>query len=179
MFGSKNVEKEVVAAQAEFDFAKHSYGVHFQTSMGSIRLKLFPEIAPKHCLNILGLAKIGFYDGIIFHRVVKEFVIQAGCPQGQGSGGPGYKVPAEFSPTKHKKGTLSMARTSDPNSAGSQFFLCLKEVPFLDNQYTVFGEASDEESLSVIEAIGKVKTGSQDRPVEDVKIEKAEVLTLS
>lgn len=174
--GSKNVKKEVTEAQKDIDFSKHKYQVEFTTSMGRILLDLYPDVAPGHCKNIIGLAKIGFYNGVKFHRVVKKFVIQAGCPQGTGTGGPGYTIDAEFNPIKHVPGILSMARTSDPNSAGSQFFLCLEVVPFLDNQYTVFGKTADDESLGVVRAIGAVATGSGDRPVEDVVIQSARVL---
>jgi cyclophilin family peptidyl-prolyl cis-trans isomerase len=110
--------------------------------------------------------------------VVPGFVIQGGCPSGTGTGGPGYNVDAEFNNRKHEAGVLSMARAQDPNSAGSQFFLCLEKVPFLDGQYTAFGKTADDDSLAVVKAIGKVRTASGDRPVEDVKINKATVSTL-
>jgi peptidyl-prolyl cis-trans isomerase B (cyclophilin B) len=109
------------------------------------------------------------------HRVIPGFVLQAGCPQGNGTGGPGYTIKAEFNNRKHETGVLSMARTNDPNSAGSQFFICLDRVPHLDNQYTAFGKASDAESLKTIAAIGAVPTGSGDRPKQDVKITKGSV----
>jgi len=112
------------------------------------------------------------------HRVIDKFVIQAGCPQGTGSGGPGYRIPAEFNSRLHEAGVLSMARTSDPNSAGSQFFLCLGRVPHLDRQYTAFGQTADETSLQNVLAIGKSPTDSQDRPKKEVKILKGTVLTL-
>ena len=90
------------------------------------RLDMLTDVAPGHCNNMLGLAKIGFYNGLAFHRIIKGFMIQGGCPEGTGTGGPGYTIPAEFNATKHEPGVLSMARTSDPNSAGSQFFICLE-----------------------------------------------------
>ena len=120
--------------------------------------------------------KAGFYDGLTFHRVIQGFMIQGGCPEGTGIGGPGYTIDAEFNSIKHEAGVLSMARTMDPNSAGSQFFLCLETVPHLDNQYTVFGKAKDQASIDVIKAIGDVQTGPQDKPVYDMVIEKAEVI---
>jgi len=174
MFGS-NKRKEVDAAVADLDFKKNRYQILFNTSMGDIRLDLWPELAPGHCKNLLGLAKIGFYDGVSFHRVVPGFVIQGGCPTGNGTGGPGYQIDAEFNDRKHEAGTLSMARTSDPNSAGSQFFLCLDKVPYLDRQYTAFGQTADSSSLDVVKAIGKVRTGAGDKPVEKVTINKATV----
>lgn len=168
--------KEVKEVEKTIDFTKAKYQIEFDTTMGKIMLDLYPDVAPGHCKNIISLTKIGFYDGIIFHRVVPNFVIQAGCPQGRGTGGPGYQIRQEFNPIKHVPGILSMARTSDPNSGGSQFFLCLKDVPFLDNQYTVFGKTADEKSLNVVLEIGKVKCGPNDRPVQDVRINTARVV---
>jgi len=107
--------------------------------------------------------------------VIKGFVIQGGCPSGTGTGGPGYTIKAEFNDRLHEAGVLSMARTSDPNSAGSQFFLCLGRVPHLDKQYTGFGKTADEESLKVVLAIGSVPTDGGDRPIKPVTIKKATV----
>jgi cyclophilin family peptidyl-prolyl cis-trans isomerase len=173
---ARNRKSEVDAAVADVDFSKNKYQVEFQTTMGRILLDLFTDVAPGHCKNLIGLVRIGFYDGIIFHRVIKDFVIQAGCPEGRGTGGPGYTIGAEFNGYRHEAGTLSMARTADPNSAGSQFFLCLGRVPHLDNQYTAFGQTADEASKQVVLKIGSVPTGSGDRPRQDVKIESAQVL---
>ena len=106
-----------------------------------------------------------------------RFVIQGGCPSGTGTGGPGFHVDAEFNEMAHEPGVLSMARAQDPNSAGSQFFLCLEKVPFLDRQYTAFGKTADDASLGVVQTIGKVRTASGDRPVEDVVIRSAKVLS--
>jgi cyclophilin family peptidyl-prolyl cis-trans isomerase len=103
-------------------------------------------------------------------------VIQGGCPVGNGTGGPGYTIKAEFNAKPHEPGVISMARTQDPNSAGSQFFLCLERVPFLDNQYTVFGKAVDEKSLEIILTIGDSATGAMDRPVDTVTIKRASVI---
>ena len=173
---AKNRKAEVEAAQKEIDFAKHKYQVVLDTSMGKITLDLLPNVAPGHCKNLLALAKIGYYDGLIFHRVIKGFMIQGGCPDGAGSGGPGYTIKAEFNATPHEAGVVSMARTSDPDSAGSQFFLCLEKVPHLDRQYTAFGKTADAESLAVVKKIGAVQTGGQDRPAKPVTISKATVV---
>ncbi|SME88028.1 peptidylprolyl isomerase [Pseudobacteriovorax antillogorgiicola] len=170
-----NVTSEVQEALKNIDFEKNSYELTFETSMGDINLEFYPEIAPGHCGNMIALAKVGYYDNLTFHRIVPGFVIQGGCPDGTGMGGPGYTIDAEFNDKPHLPGVLSMARTNDPNSAGSQFFLCLEKVPYLDNQYTVFGATKDDESLAVVKAIGAVKTGAQDRPLEDVVIKKATV----
>ena len=103
-------------------------------------------------------------------------MIQGGCPSGNGTGGPGYTIKAEFNEKPHEPGVLSMARTSDPNSAGSQFFLCLEKVPYLDRQYTAFGKTADASSLEVVKTIGKVKTGSGDAPLQPVVIKEARVV---
>ena len=124
---------------------------------------------------MVALAQSGYYDGVTFHRIIKGFMIQGGCPEGTGTGGPGYKIKAEFNPMPHEPGVLSMARTGDPNSAGSQFFICLERVPHLDNQYTAFGKTADAASLDVVKAIGSVRTGGGDKPVEPVVIKKATV----
>jgi peptidyl-prolyl cis-trans isomerase B (cyclophilin B) len=166
---------EVDAVRKTLDFDKHKYQVVLETSSGTIRLDLLPEVAPGHCANLISLAKIGYYDGTTFHRIIKGFMIQGGCPKGDGTGGPGYKIPAEFNATKHEPGVLSMARTSDPNSAGSQFFICLEKVPHLDRQYTAFGRTADKESLDVVRSIGQVATGAQDRPQQPVTIKSVKV----
>jgi peptidyl-prolyl cis-trans isomerase B (cyclophilin B) len=174
---SKNRQAEVQAAQKELDFKANTYQIELDTTLGKILLDLYPDIAPGHVANILALTKIGFYDGIIFHRVIPGFMAQVGCPEGQGTGGPGYTIKQEFNNTPHEPGTLSMARTNDPNSAGSQFFICLARVPHLDKQYTVFGKTADKASLDVVLKIGAVQTGAQDRPVKEVKINSAKVLS--
>lgn len=173
---AKNYRSEVDAAIADVDFAKHRYQVVFDTSLGLITVDLLPEVAPGHCKNLIGLARIGYYNGVLFHRVIAQFMIQGGCPQGTGTGGPGYRIPAEFNSTPHEPGVLSMARTQDPNSAGSQFFLCLERVPHLDRQYTAFGRTADAASLDVVKKIGAVRTNPQDRPLQDVKINSATVV---
>jgi len=135
-----------------------------ETNQGTIKFKFFPEQAPNHCRNFIKLAQQGFYNGLIFHRVIAGFMIQGGDPQGNGSGGPGWHINAEFSNLPHLKGTVSMARTPDPNSAGSQFFICLAPQPRLDGQYTVFGQVS--EGQEVVDKIGATRTGPGDRPLE-------------
>jgi cyclophilin family peptidyl-prolyl cis-trans isomerase len=171
-----NRRKEVDAAIADIDFEKKNYQVVLDTTAGKITLDMWPDVAPGHCKNIIGLTKIGYYDGIIFHRVIKDFVCQVGCPLGNGTGGPGYTIDAEFNNKLHEAGVLSMARTSDPNSAGSQFFICLGRVPHLDKQYTVFGKTADDESLKNVLKFNSVKTGAGDRPVEEIKIKTAKVV---
>lgn len=173
---SQNRKAEVEAAQKEIDFKKFDYQLELDTSLGKILLDLYPNVAPGHCLNLLGLAKIGYYDDLTFHRIIKGFMIQGGCPLGSGTGGPGYTIKAEFNDTKHVPGVLSMARTNDPNSAGSQFFICLETVPHLDRQYTAFGKTANPASLDVVKAIGNVPTGAQDRPKTPVTVSKATVI---
>lgn len=174
---SANRRAEVDAALKDVDFSKNTYQVEFVTTAGTMLLDLYPDVAPGHAKNLIGLTKIGFYNGIIFHRVIKGFVIQVGCPEGRGTGGPGYQINAEFNEKLHEAGVLSMARTNNPNSAGSQFFVCMGRVPHLDRQYTVFGKTADDASLKVALAIGDVKTGAGDRPLQDVKITSSRVIT--
>ncbi|MCP3954443.1 MAG: peptidylprolyl isomerase [Desulfobacterales bacterium] len=114
--------------------------VKMTTDQGVVYLELFPEVAPIHVDNFLALAKKGFYNGLSFHRVEQGTLIQGGCPEGTGRGGPGYTIPAEFNFRRHKRGTLAMARGGHPDSAGSQFYICLKGVSQLDGKYTVFGQ---------------------------------------
>lgn len=142
----------------------------FQTNHGDFRIELFSDRAPKTAGNFIDLAEKGFYDGLSFHRVIAGFMIQGGCPQGTGTGGPGYQIPDEFHPAlKHEsKGVLSMANAG-PDSGGSQFFITLAATPWLDNKHAVFGRVTD--GLDVVEKIGKVKTGPQDRPVQPVVVE--------
>ena len=136
--------------------------------------ELYPEIAPQSVYNFIDLCNHNFYDGLIFHRVIPGFMIQGGCPEGTGMGGPGYCIKGEFffngvkNDLKHKRGVLSMARSQSPNSAGSQFFLMHQNSPHLDGQYAAFGKVTS--GLEVIDAIAGVKTNYQDRPLEDQKI---------
>jgi peptidyl-prolyl cis-trans isomerase B (cyclophilin B) len=169
-------KEKVDEATADLDFAAKKYQIQLETSAGNIQLDLLPDVAPGHCRNMIGLAKIGFYDGLIFHRVIEGFMVQGGCPDGNGMGGPGYNIDAEFNPTPHTEGVLSMARSSNPNSAGSQFFICLGTQDFLDGQYTAFGKTSDDASMEVVRTIGGMQTNPSDRPLEDVTITKATVV---
>ncbi len=167
---------DVDAAIADVDFDNKAYQIELDTSEGTILLDLDPSVAPGHCKNMIGLAKIGFYDGLIFHRVIEGFMIQGGCPDGTGMGGPGYNIPAEFNAKPHLAGTLSMARSQNPDSAGSQFFICLGTQAFLDNQYTAFGQTANDESMAVVAKIGGASTNPSDRPDEDVTIKSAKVI---
>lgn len=172
----QNRKAEVETAQKTLDLSKNKYQLELDTSLGKITLDMLPDVAPGHVKNILGLAKIGYYDGLIFHRIIKGFMIQGGCPQGTGTGDAGYKIPAEFNKAPHVAGVLSMARSSEPNSAGSQFFICLERASHLDGQYTAFGRTADDASLAVVKKIGVVATGANDRPKESVTIKTAKVL---
>lgn len=126
---------------------------------GSIVLELYPDVAPNTVANFEKLANSNFYDGLTFHRVVPGFVVQGGDPNGNGTGGPGYKIKAEFNERKHLTGTLAMARSQDPNSAGSQFYICLAPQPSLDRNYTVFGQVTSGQDLVNNIRIGdKMKT---------------------
>lgn len=142
------------------------------TNMGTIELELWPERAPKHVENLKSLADKGFYDNLIFHRVIDGFMIQGGCPDGTGMGGPGFKVDAEFNDAPFAKGVLGMARSQDPNSAGSQFFICIADAPHLTGQYTAFGCVTVGQDIA--DQIGKVPA-TQDRPHTDVTIESLKV----
>ena len=146
-----------------------------ETKFGEITLKFFPEVAPKHVNSFIELASSGFYDGTTFHRVVPGFVIQGGDPNTKsedrsqhGTGGPGYTLEAEFSDIPHKRGTLSMARSANPDSAGSQFFICVAEAAFLDGQYTVFGEVT--EGMKVADEIVAQPRDGSDNPNERVEM---------
>ena len=139
-----------------------------------IRLELYPEIAPITVDNFVSLIKKGFYDGLIFHRVINGFMIQGGDPQGTGMGGPGYEIKGEFSSNgvkndlKHERGVISMARSVRPDSAGSQFFIMHQDAPHLDGQYAAFGKVI--EGLDVVDAIATTKTDYSDRPLTEQKI---------
>ena len=149
---------------------------------GVITAELYPEIAPNTVANFVNLVEQGFYDGLIFHRVIPGFMIQGGDPQGTGMGGPGYSIKGEFARNgfrqnnlRHKRGVLSMARSMMPNSAGSQFFIMHADAPHLDGDYAAFGMVT--EGLDVVDRIASVRTGIQDRPVEEQKIARATVET--
>lgn len=171
-----NRESEVQEAIKEIDFDANNYQIELKTNHGTILLDLLPDVAPGHCANMLALSKIGFYDNLGFHRIIDGFMIQGGCPQGTGTGGPGYQIDAEFNDTPHLDGVLSMARSQDPNSAGSQFFICLGTQAFLDGQYTAFGRTANDESQEVVRTIGKLATDPQDRPQTPATIESATVI---
>jgi peptidyl-prolyl cis-trans isomerase B (cyclophilin B) len=149
--------------------------VVMETSVGTIKLVLFTDVAPRHCNNFKFLANSGYYDSTTFHRVVPDFVIQGGdilsrdaTRRNDGMGGPGFTVPAEFNPRPHRKGTLAMARGSDPNTAGSQFYIALRRLPRLDNNYTVFGEVI--EGLEVVDGIATTITDSGNNPIYPQRI---------
>lgn len=148
---------------------------------GVIKVELYPEIAPNTVNNFIDLINKGFYDGLIFHRVIPGFMIQGGCPEGSGMGNPGYSIKGEFSRNgfknelKHKKGVLSMARAMDPNSAGSQFFLMVNDSPHLDDQYASFGKVI--EGIEIADEIVKTKRDRDDRPYEDQVIKNMTVDT--
>ena len=136
-----------------------------------IKLELYPEIAPKTVENFEKLVNSGYYNGLTFHRIIRGFMIQGGCPKGNGTGGPGWSIPGEFAANgwkndlKHTKGVISMARTADPNSAGSQFFIMHEDAPHLDGQYAAFGKVI--EGMEVVNKVATTKTNRQDRPLED------------
>lgn len=146
----------------------------FETSMGNFRIELYEDKVPNTAHNFMNLAMKGFYDGLVFHRVIDGFMIQGGDPKGNGSGGPGYAIKDEFhSALKHSsEGIVSMANAG-PNTGGSQFFITLAPTPWLDNKHAIFGRVI--EGMDVVRAIGKVKTGSNDRPIEPVIIKKITV----
>jgi len=146
-----------------------------ETKFGNIELRFFPDVAPGHVSNFVELAKKGFYDGTTFHRVIPGFMIQGGDPYSKdadksrhGMGGPGYNINAEFNEKPHKRGTLSMARAANPDSAGSQFFICVADAPFLDRQYTVFGEVVS--GMEAADAIVSQPRDARDNPNERIEI---------
>lgn len=141
---------------------------------GVIEGDLYPETAPQSVYNFIDLANHNYYDGLIFHRVIPGFMIQGGCPDGTGMGGPGYCIKGEFffngfkNELRHKRGVLSMARSSSPNSAGSQFFIMHEDAKHLDGQYAAFGKVTA--GMDVVDTIAATETGMQDRPMEEQKI---------
>jgi peptidyl-prolyl cis-trans isomerase B (cyclophilin B) len=146
-----------------------------------MKAELYPEIAPNTVNNFISLIKKGFYDGLIFHRVIRGFMLQGGCPEGTGTGGPGYSIKGEFSQNgfanalKHTEGVLSMARAMQPNSAGSQFFIMHKAAPHLDGAYAAFGKVM--EGMDVVNKIADEKTDYGDRPMNEQKIQSMTVDT--
>jgi cyclophilin family peptidyl-prolyl cis-trans isomerase len=143
------------------------------TNHGAIELELFEADAPKTVENFVKLSTDGYYDGLIFHRVIPDFMIQGGCPEGTGTGGPGYEFEDEFNDNKIVRGALAMANRG-PNTNGSQFFIVTTEAaPWLDGKHTVFGRVVT--GMEAVDAIEKLETGPGDRPVEDAKIERMEI----
>lgn len=146
-----------------------------------MKAELYPEIAPVSVNNFISLIQKKFYDGLIFHRVIKGFMIQGGCPDGNGMGGPGYSIKGEFSQNgfknelKHTEGVLSMARAMDPNSAGSQFFIMHKNSPHLDGSYAAFGKIT--EGMDIVNKIADCKSDYSDRPLEEQRIKSMTVDT--
>ena len=144
-----------------------------------ILVELYPEVAPKTVENFEALVKKGFYDGLIFHRVISGFMIQGGCPDGTGMGGPGHQIYGEFkgngfnNELKHTRGVLSMARAMDPNSAGSQFFIMHQDSPHLDGQYAAFGKVV--EGMDVVDEIAATEVNGNDRPLTEQKIKKVTI----
>ena len=144
-----------------------------------IKIELYPDVAPITVANFEKLVKEGFYDGLIFHRVIEGFMIQGGCPQGTGMGGPKDRIKGEFlmngvpNPLKHTRGVISMARSGDPDSAGSQFFIMHRDAPHLDGQYAAFGKVV--EGIDVVDEIATTETGYMDRPVEEQKMKKVTI----
>jgi peptidyl-prolyl cis-trans isomerase B (cyclophilin B) len=147
---------------------------------GSMTLELYPETAPITVENFVKLAKKGFYDGLIFHRVIAGFMIQGGDPQGTGMGGPGYQIKGEFAsngvknPLKHTRGVISMARSMMPNSAGSQFFIMHQNAPHLDGQYAAFGKLTD--GFDVLDRIAGVATNFNDKPLKEQKMKSVTIV---
>ncbi len=146
-----------------------------ETKFGNIELKFFPDVAPNHVKNFIELAKKGFYDGTTFHRVIPGFMIQGGDPNSKdpdksrhGMGGPGHTVNAEFNEKPHKRGILSMARSANPDSAGSQFFICAADAFFLDRQYTAFGEVVS--GMEIVDKIVKQPRDNRDNPIERIEM---------
>jgi len=146
-----------------------------ETKLGNIELRFFPEVAPNHVNNFIELSKKGFYDGTLLHRVIPTFMIQGGAPNSKaydrslhGTGGPGYTVKAEFNNKPHKRGILSMARAQNPDSAGSQFFICVADALSLNNKYTVFGEVVS--GMEVVDKIVSQPRDSRDNPLEKVEM---------
>jgi peptidylprolyl isomerase len=147
----------LAASEAAAQDADPQNTLILETKNGKIVIKLRPDLAPKHVAQIKALVARKFYDGIVFHRVIAGFMAQTGDPKGTGEGGSDLpNIPAEFTPTPFKRGTLGMARTSEPDSANSQFFICLADAPFLDGKYTVFGEV-----VSGMDVVDKIKKGDE------------------
>jgi len=148
-------EKQIKENQSKEKTMSDKHIVIVELEAGTVTIELYPDVAPETVANFEKLIKKGFYDGLTFHRVIPGFMAQGGDPDGTGMGGPGYSVKAEFSDKKHVRGTLAMARSSDPDSAGSQFYICYGPQPHLDGQYTIFGQVTDG-----MELVDDLKNGS-------------------
>lgn len=179
---TKNLEnketKKLAMSETRAKKIKHSYKVKdadnallLQTKYGDVVIEMLPDIAPNHVARIKELVRQGFYNGLKFHRVIEGFMAQAGCPRGDGTGGSGKKLKAEFNRTPHRRGTVSMARAMMPDSADSQFFICYADCPWLDGQYTVWGEVT-----SGMEYVDMLKKGSEPNGMVD---EPDEIIALS
>ena len=158
---------------------ENTVNIVIDTNVGEIKAELYPDVAPVTVKNFIDLIKKGFYNGLTFHRVIEGFMIQGGCPRGNGTGGPGYCIKGEFrangvkNDLKHERGVLSMARAMDPDSAGSQFFIMHETSPHLDGQYAAFGKVTD--GMNVVDRIATVRTDFNDRPLEKVVINEMRV----
>jgi peptidyl-prolyl cis-trans isomerase A (cyclophilin A) len=168
-----NRKAEVDAAVKDVDFSKNTYQVELDTTKGKILLDLWPDVAPGHVKNMIGLAKIGFYDGVIFHRVISGFMIQGGDPLGNGTGGPGYEFADEFHPDlAFDRPYLVAMANAGPNTNGSQFFVTVAPTTWLTRKHSIFGEVADEASKKVVDSIVSTPTNPRtDRPLEDVVIQ--------
>jgi peptidyl-prolyl cis-trans isomerase B (cyclophilin B) len=181
---SKTKEKKMETKKTVLpakDQGKNEIAV-IETKFGKITIEFFPEVAPNHVANFKKLARSGFYDGTTFHRVIPGFMIQGGDPNSKdndrsndGIGGPGYTIKAEFNDKPHVRGTVSMARAQHPDSAGSQFFICVADAPYLNKNYTVFGKVI--EGMDVADKIVSVKRDVRDNPLEKVEMKKVSIVS--
>ena len=173
--GNQNMQKTQMQLPTQVIDVNKTYYAKFETNLGNFKIKLYAKEAPLTVNNFVYLAQNKYYDGLIFHRVIKDFMVQGGDPLGSGSGGPGYKFGDEQSGKKIVKGSLAMANAG-PNTNGSQFFIVTAaSTPWLDGKHTNFGEVV--EGLDIVEKMSLVKTGQNDRPVENITITKLEIIT--
>ncbi len=174
-FGFADEVRHKSFSSSEIDQMAQTRAV-IKTRLGDITLEFFPDSAPNHVHNFITLAKSGFYDGSLFHRVIPKFMIQGGDPNSKsadrrrhGTGGPGYALKAEFNNRSHKRGILSMARSNHPDSAGSQFFICVADAPFLDGKYTVFGKVVS--GMAAVDQIVSQPRDKRDNPTDPIKMD--------
>jgi len=178
-----NESENISQGEKLMDISKNPIATITLESGEVIKLELYPEVAPQSVCNFISLANSGFYDGVIFHRIIQGFVLQGGDPNGTGMGGPGYSIKGEFSANGHEnniahtEGVISMARAASYNSGGSQFFLVVGDARFLDGEYAGFGKTIDNESTDACMKLSLVKTGAQDRPVDPPVIKSITVET--